>query len=162
MKIRTDFVTNSSSSSFGIIHIKSKAIGEFLEKYRNADIPWTTDFIIDNDMIHIEDEDDIFVPKNPTRVEEVLFALLDMLAGVNLEDVESPGFPENYDYSEEQVKMLLEANERVKELTDSIKTVDWHTGIAEWGMDEEEDAESGSDAIFRYDREKKISEYEMF
>ncbi len=162
MKIRTDFVTNSSSSSFGIIHIKSKALGEFLEKYRNADIPWTTDFIIDNDMIHIEDEDDIFVPKNPTRVEEVLFALLDMLAGVNLEDVESPGFPENYDYSEEQVKMLLEANERVKELTDSIKTVDWHTGIAEWGMDEEEDAESGSDAIFRYDREKKISEYEMF
>ncbi len=162
MKIRTDFVTNSSSSSFGIIHIKSKALGEFLEKYRDADIPWTTDFIIDNDMIHIEDEDDIFVPKNPTRVEEVLFALLDMLAGVNLEDVESPGFPENYDYSEEQVKMLLEANERVKELTDSIKTVDWHTGIAEWGMDEEEDAESGSDAIFRYDREKKISEYEMF
>ena len=162
MKIRTDFVTNSSSSSFGIIHIKSKALGEFLEKYRNADIPWTTDFIIDNDMIHIEDEDDIFVPKNPTRVEEVLFALLDMLAGVNLEDVESPGFPENYDYSEEQVKMLLEANERVKELTDSIKTVDWHTGIAEWGMDEEEYAESGSDAIFRYDREKKISEYEMF
>ena len=162
MKIRTDFVTNSSSSSFGIIHIKSKALGEVLEKYRNADIPWTTDFIIDNDMIHIEDEDDIFVPKNPTRVEEVLFALLDMLAGVNLEDVESPGFPENYDYSEEQVKMLLEANERVKELTDSIKTVDWHTGIAEWGMDEEEDAESGSDAIFRYDREKKISEYEMF
>lgn len=162
MKIRTDFVTNSSSSSFGIIHIKSKALGEFLEKYRNADIPWTTDFIIDNDMIHIEDKDDIFVPKNPTRVEEVLFALLDMLAGVNLEDVESPGFPENYDYSEEQVKMLLEANERVKELTDSIKTVDWHTGIAEWGMDEEEDAESGSDAIFRYDREKKISEYEMF
>ena len=162
MKIRTDFVTNPSSSSFGIIHIKSKALGEFLEKYRNADIPWTTDFIIDNDMIHIEDEDDIFVPKNPTRVEEVLFALLDMLAGVNLEDVESPGFPENYDYSEEQVKMLLEANERVKELTDSIKTVDWHTGIAEWGMDEEEDAESGSDAIFRYDREKKISEYEMF
>ena len=162
MKIRTDFVTNSSSSSFGIIHIKSKALGEFLEKYRNADIPWTTDFIIDNDMIHIEDEDDIFVPKNPTRVEEVLFALLDMLAGVNLEDVESPGVPENYDYSEEQVKMLLEANERVKELTDSIKTVDWHTGIAEWGMDEEEEAESGSDAIFRYDREKKISEYEMF
>ena len=162
MKIRTDFVTNSSSSSFGIIHIKSKALGEFLEKYRNADIPWTTDFIIDNDMIHIEDEDDIFVPKNPTRVEEVLFALLDMLAGVNLEDVESPGFPENYDYSEDQVKMILEANERVKELTDSIKTVDWHTGIAEWGMDEEEEAESGSDAIFRYDREKKISEYEMF
>ena len=162
MKIRTDFVTNSSSSSFGIIHIKSKALGEFLEKYRNADIPWTTDFIIDNDMIHIEDEDDIFVPKNPTRVEEVLFALLDVLAGVNLEDVESAGSPENYDYSEEQVKMLLEANERVKELTDSIKTVDWHTGIAEWGMDEEEDAESGSDAIFRYDREKKISEYEMF
>ena len=110
MKIRTDFVTNSSSSSFGIIHIKSKALGEFLEKYRNADIPWTTDFIIDNDMIHIEDMDDIFVPRNPTRVEEVLFALLDMLAGVNLEDVESPEFPVDYDYSEEQVKMLLEAN----------------------------------------------------
>ena len=162
MKIRTDFVTNSSSSSFGIIHIKSKALGEFLEKYRNADIPWTTDFIIDNDMINIEDMDDIFVPRNPTCVEEVLSALLDMLAGVNLEDVESPEFPEHYDYSEEQVKMLLEANKRVKELTDSIKTVDWHTGIAEWGMDEEEEAESGSDAIFRYDREKKISEYEMF
>ena len=110
MKIRTDFVTNSSSSSFGIIHIKSKALGEFLEKYRNADIPWTTDFIIDNDMIHIEDMDDIFVPRNPTRVEEVLFALLDMLAGVNLEDVESPEFPVDYDYSEEQVKMRLEAN----------------------------------------------------
>ena len=85
------------------------------------DSPWTTDFIIDNDMIHIEDMDDIFVPRNPTRVEEVLFALLDMLAGVNLEDVESPEFPVDYDYSEEQVKMLLEANKRVKELTDSIK-----------------------------------------
>ena len=102
------------------------------------------------------------MPRNPTCVEEVLFALLDMLAGVNLEDVKSPEFPVDYDYSEEQVKMLLEANKRVKELTDSIKTVDWHTGIAEWGMDEEEEAESGSDAIFRYDREKKISEYEMF
>ena len=58
--------------------------------------------------------------------------------------------------------MILEANERGKELTDSIETVDWHAGIAEWGMDEEDEAESGSDAVFRYDREKKISEYEMY
>ena len=85
-----------------------------------------------------------------------------MLAGVNLGDTESPEFPDDYDYSEDQVKMILEANERGKELTDSIETVDWHTGIAEWGMDEEDEAESGSDAVFRYDREKKISEYEMF
>ena len=162
MKIRTDFVTNSSSSSFGIIHIKSKAIGELLEKYRDAEIPWATDFTIDGDMINIEDMDGLFVPEIPTCVEEVLSALLDMLAGVNLGDAESPEFPDDYDYSEDQVKMILEANERGKELTDSIETVDWHAGIAEWGMDEEDEAESGSDAVFRYDREKKISEYEMY
>ena len=162
MKIRTDFVTNSSSSSFGIIHIKSKAIGELLEKYRDAEIPWATDFTIDGDMINIEDMDDLFVPEIPTCVEEVLPALLDMLAGVNLGDTESPEFPESYDYSEDQVKLLLEAGEKRKKLTDSIETVDWHAGIAEWGMDEEDEAESGSDAVFRYDREKKISEYEMY
>ena len=106
--------------------------------------------------------DDLFVPEIPTCVEEVLSALLDMLAGVNLGDAESPEFPESYDYSEDQVKLLLEAGEKRKKLTDSIETVDWHAGIAEWGMDEEDEAESGSDAVFRYDREKKISEYEMY
>ena len=57
MKIRTDFVTNSSSSSFVIIHMKSEEIAKLLEKYRDADIPWNVMFEVEGDEIDIDPED---------------------------------------------------------------------------------------------------------
>ena len=95
MKIRTDFVTNSSSSSFVIIHMKSEEIAKLLEKYRDADIPWNVMFEVEEDEIDIDPED-FMSPQDPTKVEEVLECLLMLLAEVNLKDVSSPDFPKDF------------------------------------------------------------------
>lgn len=159
MKIRTDFVTNSSSSSFAVIHVESHEIARLLEKYRNADIPWTTDFTVEEDVIQIENHDDLFSPKVPKNVEDVLDALLALLAEVGLDDTGAPDFPDGYIYNEDQVTLLREAAAQRQKLTDSIQTVDWLTGIADWGNEDEDD--EGETLQYCYDRKKGISQCTM-
>lgn len=161
MKIRTDFVTNSSSSSFAVIHVESPEIARLLEKYRNADIPWTTDFTVEGDWVHIENHDDLFSPKVPKTVEDVLDALLALLAEVGLDDTGAPDFPDGYVYNEDQVTLLREAAAQRQKLTDSIQAVDWLTGIADWGGEDEDEDDEGETFQYCYDRKKGISQYTM-
>lgn len=156
MKIRTDFVTNSSSSSFVIIHMKIEEIAKLLEKYRDADIPWNVMFEVEEDEIDIDPED-FMSTQDPTKVEEVLECLLMLLAEVNLKDVSSPDFPKGFYYNEDQVALMQEAFENRKRLTDSIQSVSWDAGLCV--PPEEEGELQNTHVRFFYDREKGSSEF---
>lgn len=68
-------------------------------------------------------------------------------------------FPEGYVYHQDQIALLREAAANRQKLTDSIQTVDWLTGIADWGNEDEDDEEETFQ--YCYDRKKGISQYSM-
>ena len=86
-------------------------------------------------------------------------ALLALLAEVELDDTGMSDFPEGYVYHQDQIALLREAAANRQKLTDSIQTVDWLTGIADWGNEDEDD--EGETFQYCYDRKKGISQYSM-
>ena len=108
MKIRTDFVTNSSSASYVTIHVKSKEIAEYLTRRMN-EIKKANDSLWGGAHVYIEDSDitisagdcDSFYIPPPTCLNEVIESLLSA------------------------VRLTPEGNEDI--LRDSIEQISWES-----------------------------------
>ena len=70
MKIRSDFVTNSSSSSFVVIEAESKTLAEILNRFQD-ELNEDAIVVLDNisgDEVHLSAEDYIGPPENVSEI----------------------------------------------------------------------------------------------
>lgn len=113
MKIRTDFVTNSSSSSFVTINAKSSDLAKFLKERmdeieENNDGYCDVEINIDGDEVLIESGDRDMYFDNPEKLDQVIPLLLNVCR--------------------------LEAYDEVEtKLTNSLESVSWSYEV--WGLD---------------------------
>ncbi len=153
MKIRTDFVTNSSSSSFVAIKINSREMAKLFEKHRDVledflspdTIEFFGEFGITEDTISLEGgipESDFgkYMPKDISELISKLAALL------TFREVEAKEHIGDGEYNEEFDELLTELFEREAELIDSVERIDWTFGYEEHG----EEGDGESEKIFSY------------
>lgn len=112
MKIRSDFVTNSSSYSSVCIRIQSKKLADLLTKYKVED--GVDGLSIQDSQVSIVNSGDAC---HWERVPEQLDELITCLS-IALEDIHfwDPRF---------DAAMFQELNERKQELTDSVQEAAW-------------------------------------
>lgn len=124
MKIRTGFVTNSSSYSSAVINIQSKELVDLLKQYQQL-------FGTDEGLFYSTLGDDTFCAEweentdalgcnVPTTLNGVLDALIDGLGDYRYD-------ADNYvpQGGDSLQKLIQELEKRKQELTDSIKKVNW-------------------------------------
>lgn len=131
MKLRTDFVTNSSSSSFIYIDIKSEKLKLIMEKYSEL-LETLKDYICCEELEAGEGfscrEDEGGYADIPNDKDNIIDTLI-----IFFEE-----FTEYCDDFEEQISELIkELEDNKEELTEDITEVEWTYGDVGWGGDSE-------------------------
>ena len=77
MKYRSDFVTNSSSSSFVVAEINSKTLAEIISKFKDELEKEYTSILnkVDGDLVSLSAEDYIGPPENVSEIVNVVAQL---------------------------------------------------------------------------------------
>lgn len=133
MKIRSDFVTNSSSSSFVVLEIESNAIAQILRNIAE-ELEERFNITIDGNRVQlVEDEGYCDLPKKLKDVVPSLAQLLDEDVYWELEEDEDADIDED-DVIGAAIKTL---KENQKEITDTIQSVEWTEGTCGYGGDDE-------------------------
>ncbi len=141
MKIRSDFVTNSSSSSFVCFKIKSKELADVFKKYESILRYFIGDFCVDSDVIDLKSDynlDDMF----PSSNEKVYGVLLDSFEGFRGCTMYDKNGDYDYDKVKECDRFFAEFEDKEDEIKKSIERVYW----------EREQELYGGSGYDRYDR----------
>lgn len=125
MKIRTDFVTNSSSSSFCSIHISGSKLTEILKKYKSIFESEDCDITInDSGFNYSEEEGGYEGPADKSDMARSFIEFIRELADCCEE-------PEAFD------ELIEELEENEEEINNTITSLDWSRCDTGWGGDSE-------------------------
>ena len=129
MKIRTGFVTNSSSYSSAVIRIQSRKLASLLKEYEELFMKIYDDGSIDKSVLFhdayvrgwtfyvVQDEVADYWADTPTELNSVLDCLINGLGYYHR--------TENQESERKQKELLKELKAQKQKLTDSIQKVSW-------------------------------------
>lgn len=127
MKIRSDFVTNSSCSSYVSVHIESRKLAEIMEKWKDK-LDETQYGPVDvKDGVSFGSDDAFAIESPPTTKDSMVQALIEFLEEYNDLECFDPG-----DGFED---LIQELKENEKTINDSITSLEWEQEDAGWGGD---------------------------
>ena len=154
MKIRTGFVTNSSSYSSAVIRIQSRKLASLLKEYEELFMKIYDDGSIDKSVLFhdayvrgwtfyvVQDEVADYWADTPTELNSVLDCLINGLGYYHR--------TENQESERKKKELLKELKAQNQKLTDSIQKVSWEF---QDDSDGEFEVDGARVRTFTYDRE---------
>ena len=126
MKIRTDFVTNSSSSSYCSIHISGSKLAEIIKKYKNlfeSEDLENDDITINDNEFYFEGEGDFC--GGPSDMSDMISCIIEFIRELAYRCDESKDFD----------KLIEEVKKNEEEINKTITSLDWSVYDSGWGGD---------------------------